>query len=86
MMYIFTMVTLIVIPAKIQLQSGSERASALAPLFLSGRNGRAMQPYRQDLEEAMGCPRHRNVKTLMVYRDRERNVKGCIAALAAAGA
>ena len=37
-----------------------------------------------DLEEVMDFSRHKNVMTLMVYRDGERNVQGRLAALVAA--
>ena len=36
-----------------------------------------------NLEEVLDFSRHANVKTLMVYRDRERNVQGKLAALVA---
>ena len=36
------------------------------------------------LEEVLDFSRHRDVKTLMVYRDRERNVQGQLAAMVAA--
>ena len=38
------------------------------------------------LEEVRDFSRHADVKTLMIYRDRERNVQGQLAALVAAGA
>jgi len=38
------------------------------------------------LEEVLDFSRHADVKTLMVYRDRERNVQGRLAELVAAGA
>jgi len=38
------------------------------------------------LEEVLDFSRHADVKTLMLYRDRERNVQGRLAALVAAGA
>jgi integrase/recombinase XerC len=34
-----------------------------------------------DLEEVLDFSRHKNVQTLMIYRDRERNVQGTLAAL-----
>ena len=37
------------------------------------------------LEEVLDFSRHRDVKVLMVYRDRERDVQGQLAALVAAG-
>src|SRR3989304_2991588 len=37
------------------------------------------------LEEGLDFSRHRDVKVLMVYRDRERNVQGQLATLVAAG-
>ena len=37
------------------------------------------------LEEVLDFSRHRDVKVLMVYRDRERNVQGQLATLVAAG-
>ena len=37
------------------------------------------------LEEVLDFSRHRDVKVLMVYRDRERDVQGQVAALVAAG-
>ena len=37
------------------------------------------------LEEVLDFSRHADVKTLMIYRDRERNVQGQLAALVAAG-
>ena len=37
------------------------------------------------LEEVMDFSRHRNVHTLMIYRDRERNVQGKLAEMVAAG-
>ena len=37
------------------------------------------------LEEVLDFSRHANVKTLLVYRDRERNVQGKLAELVAAG-
>ena len=36
-------------------------------------------------EEVLDFSRHADVKTLMIYRDRERNVQGQLAALVAAG-
>jgi integrase/recombinase XerC len=47
---------------------------------------KAAQANGMDLEEVMDFSRHKSVRTLMVYRDRERNVQGQIAALVAAGA
>jgi integrase/recombinase XerC len=35
------------------------------------------------LEEVLDFSRHRDVKVLMIYRDRERNVQGRLAALVA---
>ena len=37
------------------------------------------------LAEVLGFSRHRDVKVLMVHRERERNVQGQLATLAAAG-
>ncbi len=37
------------------------------------------------LVEVLDFSRHRDVKVLMVYRDRERDVQGQLAALVAAG-
>jgi hypothetical protein len=37
-----------------------------------------------DLEEVLDFSRHKDVKTLMVYRDRDRNVQGWLAAMVAA--
>lgn len=45
---------------------------------------KAAQANGMDLEEVMDFSRHKNVKTLMVYRDRERNVQGRLASLVAA--
>lgn len=47
---------------------------------------KAAQAHGMGLEEVLGFSRHRNVTTLMVYRDRERNVQGQLAGLVAAGA
>jgi len=43
------------------------------------------QAKRMGLEEVLDFSRHRDVKVLMVYRDRERNVQGQLATLVAAG-
>jgi integrase/recombinase XerC len=37
-----------------------------------------------DLEEVLDFSRHKNVQTLMIYRDRERNVQGTLASLVGA--
>ena len=39
-----------------------------------------------DLEEVLDFSRHKDVRTLLIYRDRERNVQGSLAALVAATA
>lgn len=44
---------------------------------------KAAQAHGIGLEEVMDFSRHKNVKTLMVYRDRERNVQGQLSALIA---
>ncbi|MBC8138998.1 MAG: tyrosine-type recombinase/integrase [Fibrella sp.] len=44
---------------------------------------KAAQAAGMPLEEVMDFSRHRDVKVLMIYRDRERNVQGQIAALVA---
>ncbi len=44
---------------------------------------KAAQAAGMPLEEVMDFSRHRDVKILMIYRDRERNVQGQIAALVA---
>ena len=44
---------------------------------------KAAQANGMDLEEVLDFSRHANVKTLMIYRDRERNVQGRLAALVA---
>ncbi len=46
---------------------------------------KAAQAHGIDLEEVLDFSRHSDVKTLMIYRDRERNVQGRLAALVAAG-
>ena len=43
------------------------------------------QAHGMGLEEALSFSRHRNVTTLMVYRDRERDVQGQLAGLVAGG-
>ncbi len=45
---------------------------------------KAAQAHGMGLEEVMDFSRHKNVRTLMVYRDRDRNVQGRLAALVAA--
>ena len=45
---------------------------------------KAAQAHGMGLEEVMDFSRHKNVRTLMVYRDRERNVQGRLSALVAA--
>ena len=47
---------------------------------------RAAQAHGIALEEVLDFSRHRDVKVLMIYRDRERNVQGTLAALVAAQA
>lgn len=47
---------------------------------------KAAQANGYALEEVLDFSRHRNVKTLMVYRDRERNVQGKLAELVAGAA
>jgi integrase/recombinase XerC len=44
---------------------------------------KAAQAHGMGLEEVMDFSRHKNVRTLMVYRDRDRNVQGRLAALVA---
>lgn len=44
---------------------------------------KAAQAAGMPLEEVMDFSRHRDIKVLMIYRDRERNVQGQIAALVA---
>jgi integrase/recombinase XerC len=46
---------------------------------------KAAQANGMGLEEVLDFSRHRDVKVLMVYRDRERDVQGQLAALVAAG-
>ena len=46
---------------------------------------KAAQVNGMGLEEVFDFSRHKDVKTLMVYRDRERNVQGHLAALVAGG-
>lgn len=46
---------------------------------------KAAQANGLDLEEVLDFSRHADVRTLMVYRDRERNVQGRLATLVAAG-
>jgi len=47
---------------------------------------KAAQAHGIALEEVLDFSRHRDVKVLMIYRDRERNVQGTLAALVAAHA
>lgn len=47
---------------------------------------KAAQAHGIALEEVLDFSRHRDVKVLMIYRDRERNVQGTLAALVAAQA
>jgi integrase/recombinase XerC len=47
---------------------------------------KAAQAHGIGLEEVLSFSRHSSVTTLMVYRDRERNVQGQLAGLVAAGA
>ena len=47
---------------------------------------KAAQTHGIALEEVLDFSRHRDVKVLMIYRDRERNVQGTLAALVAAQA
>ncbi len=44
---------------------------------------KAAQAAGMPLEEVLDFSRHRDIKVLMIYRDRERNVQGQIAALVA---
>jgi len=44
---------------------------------------KAAQANGMDLEEVLDFSRHKDVKTLMIYRDRDRNVQGQLAALVA---
>jgi integrase/recombinase XerC len=47
---------------------------------------KAAQAHGIALEEVLDFSRHRDVKVLMIYRDRDRNVQGTLAALVAAHA